>query len=286
MKFLKKNKKLIIAFVIISTLLELLLVGVVMNLVKLGDEVAAEEFGGETVLAVDFDKPSAVKNTSGINTDLSYGKVCAKVGTFTEGNGSFVYSVPKNTVNNGNGTDPYVNFAFDKSKVYLDEFSVYTMDFDFRVVKDNGSYVYFNIDYRNSNGSGLSNGEAQLVYQNGKLYLTYPTLTYIADCESDTFHITYVVNHEKTLIYINGKFLCEAPRSYNDGAEYATGFRMGIIGALDKSSDLEIALDNVVVNKFAPDYKGNIQKLFSNPDKLLKKNSDTIFGGAFKWPEE
>ena len=246
----------------------------------------SDEFGGETVLAVDFDEPSVENSTSGYVTTLSYGNVCAKVGTFTEGNGSFVYTVPANSVNTGNGSDPYVNFAFDKSKVYLNEFSAYSMDFDIHIIEDNGASVYFNIDYRNASGSGLSNSDAQLIYQSGKLYLSYSTKTYIADCEGNTFHVTYIVNHEKTLIYVNGKFLCETACSYKDGAEYATGFRMGILGALFKSSDIKIALDNVLINKFAPDYKGDIHKLFANPDKPLKKNSDTIFGGAFVWPEE
>ena len=95
----------------------------------------SDEFGGETVLAVDFDEPSVENSTSGYVTTLSYGNVCAKVGTFTEGNGSFVYTVPANSVNTGNGSDPYVNFAFDKSKVYLNEFSAYSMDFDIHIIE-------------------------------------------------------------------------------------------------------------------------------------------------------
>ena len=286
---IKINSKAKTIIVVVTVLLlGAALLGVVMQLRSLmsAEEESLKEFGGKTVLAVDFDKPSDVNNVSGIYTNLSYGKVTAKVGSFTEGNGSFVYTIPANSSNTGSGNDPFVNFDMGGSKVYLNEYSVYMMDFDINILSDSGCMVYFNIDYRNSSGAGLSDQAAQLVYQNGKFYLNSSSKIEVGECDGNTFHVTYVVNHEKTLIYINGKLLVKAARSYMDGTEYAQGFRMGMLDCLNKSTDLKVALDNVVINKFAPDYDGAIQKLFSVPDVFLKKNSDTIFGGAFVWPEE
>lgn len=292
MKFLKKNKKLIIAFMIISTLLELLLVGVVMNLVKLGDEVAVEEFGGETVLALDFEKPSSQKQVSDLLTRLEYGEAFMKVGSFSEGNGSFKYYVPAKTPvpTHGAGNDSHVRFG--KFGLATDDFSVITMDFDVKIISDGGAKASFNLDVREKlpDGSipGRNNANSRVVYQDGVFKLEAldgNVFTY----EGKQAHFTYVINHEKTLIYIDGKLFSEAGRMYEDGeggVKTFVGFRMAITNCINKPEDITIVVDNIVVNKFAPDYTGNIHKLFANPDKHLKKNSDTIFGGTFKWPEE
>ncbi len=268
-----------VAFVLLS----LLLVGIFFQLRALSSN-SSEEFGGETVLYVDFDKPSSVKTVSGFRVKLDYGILYRKLGSFTEGDGTFTYTIPANSADTGNGVDPCMNFDFGKTSI--DSYSVMTMDFDVEICSDSGASLYFNCDFRDENNTGYSNTDAQLVYCNGKLYLNSSKMKEIDKCESDTFHITYIINDEKTLIYLDGRFLCEAPCSYNAGATGFTGFRMGILNTTEKSSDFVVALDNLVINKFDVDYTGNIQKLFANPDVLLKKNSDTIFGGAFKCEKE
>lgn len=288
--FLLKGKTRIIVYVTVLLLLGAALLGVVMQLRSLmSDEEGSKTFGGKTVFALDFNSSSEINSVSDIQTTLDYGHVMAKVGTFTEGNGSFIYNIPANSVSKApNGqADPYVHFAFGQYDVKLDDFSAYMLDFDVHIAKYNGCLIYFNVDYRSSiTTGGYTDTNSQLCYINGKFYLNSSSKQYVGDAESDTFHITYIINHEKTLIYVDGKLLAETVRSYIDGAETAKGFRMGVLGAAGKAQDMQIVLDNVVINKFAPDYNGSIQKLFSNPDVLLKNNSDTIFGGAFVWPEE
>ena len=286
MNFKINNKAKTVAVILAVVLLGAALLGVMMQLRSLMNVEKAADFGGETVLKVDFDSPSATNSINGSLTTLDYGSVNAKVGSFTEGNGSFVYTIPSNSSDIGNGNDPYVNFDMGDSKIYFDEYSVYIMDFDVNIVSDSGCKLYFNIDYRNDNGDGLSNRDAQLVYHNGYFCLDTQNITEVGKCDGKSFHVTYVVNHEKSLIYIDGKLLCETARSYKDGAEYSQGFRMGMVDCLNKSSDFKVELDNLIINKFAPDYNGAIQKLFARPDVLLKKNTDTIFGGTFKWEDE
>ena len=285
---IKINSKAKTIIVVVTVLLlGAALLGVLMHLRSLmSEEEGLKDFGGKTVLKVDFDSPSATNSINSSLTTLDYGSVNAKVGSLTEGNGSFVYTIPSNSSDIGNGNDPYVNFDMGSSKIYFDEYSVYMMDFDVNIVSDSGCKLYFNIDYRNSNNNGLSNRDAQLVYHNGYFCLDVRNTTEVGKCDGKSFHVTYVVNHEKSLIYIDGKLLCETARSYKDGAEYAQGFRMGMVDCLNKSSDFKVVLDNLIINKFAPDYNGAIHKLFAVPDTLLKNNSDTIFGGAFKWSEE
>lgn len=278
-----KNKVKAVVVLTAFVLLSALLVGIGVQLRALSSDSLAE-FGGETVLYADFDKPSSVKTVTGIHVYLDYGELYQKLGSFTEGNGAFVYTVPANSVNLGYGVDPCMNFDFGDTQI--SEYSVMTMDFDIDVRSESGAELYFNCDYRDESNTGYSNLDAQLVYVNGRFYLNAGSPKYVGECESNKFHVTYIVNDEKTLIYIDGRFLCEAPRSYNNGATKFTGFRMGMLQATYKSSDFVVALDNLVINKFGVDYNGNIHKLFANPDVLLKKNSDTVFGGSFVWEKE
>lgn len=248
---------------------------------------SSDTFGGQTLLLEDFNKPSAKNNVNGVNTALDYGLATMKTANFTEGNGSFTLTVPANTSGrtDGIGSDNILKLnAFNLS---TNDFSVITMDFDVDIISDSGARILFNFDVREGT-VGRNNVNSRIAYENGVFKLEAlngDVFTY----EGKKAHFTYVINHEKTLIYIDGKLFSETGRMYDDGnggEKLFQAFIMNVNNCTDKSVDLLVSIDNVVINKFAPDYDGAINKLFKNPDKPLKKNSDTIFGGAFVWPEE
>ncbi len=280
-KINSKGKTIIVVVAVL--LLGAALLGVVIQLRSLmSDEEGLKDFGGETLVALDFNEGTIETVAENQGYDVSYGFIQGKVGSFSDMNGSFEYSVPAGSYSN---LDPFVRF--DNSRINLDEYSVLAMDFDVKVSNLGNSVVYFSIDFRKDSSVVFNN--AQLRIQYGKLY-SYNQNTGISSeictLESESNHITYISSHEKTLVYVNGRFVYETVCAYSDGTLYCQGFRMGILAGGGYNTNLTVSLDNLVVNKFAPDYNGSIQKLFSNPDVLLKKNSDTIFGGAFKWPEE
>lgn len=274
----KKTKSKIIIIAVSAVLLLAMLGGVLMQTLSLLEEDPAP-FGGKTVVYQDFSKASNYSSiTAGGYYDKEYfGLVNCKVGTYSLQNESFRYYIPAGSVS----SDPYVNVDFGNYPI--SEISVAMLDFDVKLadITDKYSQIYFNIEYRD----GGTPSKAQLVYKGGKFYLGLNSSNPIEECTEKEFHLTFVSNSEKTLIYVDGRFLCETVCSYNPGAYKLTGFRMGILNS-NVDTPIEMYVDNILVNTFAKDYKGNINKLFAKPDQFLKKNSDTIFGGTFEWPEE
>ncbi len=270
-----KVKGIIIAVAVV--LLLALLGSIGLRLYELLNVEELKPFGGETILNLTFDEPTKTDTVKGDLHKVDYGEINVKVGSFDDTNGEFVYNIKAGS----SSVDPYVHFDNEPTK--LTDYSVMTMDFDVSFSGLGNSIIYFNFDFRNDNGNGIANN-AQLRLGNGmfKKYNQVANVTVdICPIENDSFHVTYMMSHEKTLVYIDGRLIFETECPYSDGATVCKGFRMGILPNGGYTEDLSVSVDNLLINKFAPDYDGAINKLFAHPDTLLKKNTDTIFGGTF-----
>ena len=165
------------------------------------------------------------------------------------------------------------------------DYSAIVYDVDVTLSEDFPYLMCIRPDFRTESGANAAITAGLVRYAEGAFYLADRNGTLFKDGIDNTFHYTFIVYSDGTiLIYCDGELVtkCEPYTMYKKECTYADGLRVTIFSKTAPSELVQCSVSNITVSAFAPGYDGAIFDLLDNPDVSLYDNEDTVLGGSGK----
>ena len=155
--------------------------------------------------------------------------------------------------------DSYINPGY-KMNLPLSDFTYALIEFDVGFENISGNKYTITPDFRDSNNSGKTN--FTISYEN--FGYTAGDITVASNLETDHFMI-FVSSSGEVLVYLNGKYFCNASSAYSDGAVYFNGFKVAMFtnGSSPVGADL-MWLDNVNIYSYSSENDSLVKELFES----------------------
>lgn len=201
-------------------------------------------------------------------------KVALKTGKFFSDSDGFHYFVDVDEESYG---DPF--FVLGDRHNFSD-YSAMVYDVDVTLSEDFPYLLCIRPDFRTESGASAVINSGLVRYADGSFYLFGRNGTLIKDGIDNTFHYTFIVYSDGTiLIYCDGKLVTKRPpyTMYKEECAYVGGLRVSLFLANTAPSELvECSVSNITVSAFAPEYDGYIFELLENEDLTLDRCPDSI----------
>lgn len=162
----------------------------------------------------------------------------------------------------------------------LSDYSAIVYDVDVTLSEDYPYLLGLRPDFRSESGGNVAITPGLVRYYDGAFYLVNQNGTLFKDGIDNTFHYTFIVYSDGTvLIYCDGELVtrCEPYTMFKEECARLDGFRVTMF--LEKTAPSEIAecsVSNITVSAFAPGYEGYITELLENEALTLDKCPDSI----------
>ncbi len=289
--------------IIITILALLLLVGVILSMANITDNIVNDinkpskdnvttpddDNAGddieidESLTVIDFDNVE-FKNVEGTLDYISdIGNVYLKAGVFGVESGRLYMGTTPDTyesfINQGlTSIDPY---AFIGPTIGVKDNLAIVYDID--VIVDEGYTNAFSIrpNYRAPDYTIAEAKNNLIFYQGGEIYL-YQSSNNLMTGVPNGYHYTCVLWYDGTYdVYVNGQHIYRNDLAYSEQCVNVSGLRIHFKYTTDTDKEVGVHFDNLKIKTFALDYTGDILSLYDNPAADLHNNADTVLGGGY-----
>ena len=201
-------------------------------------------------------------------------KVTLRTGEFFSDSDGFHYFIDVDEESYGDSF-----FVLGDSHDFSD-YSAIVYDVDVTLSEDYPYLLGLRPDFRSESGGNVAITNGLVRYYDGAFYLVTYNGTLFKDGIDNTFHYTFIVYSDGTvLIYCDGELVtrCEPYTMFKEECTRLDGFRVSMF--LEKTAPSELAectVSNITVSAFAPGYDGYIFELLENEALTLDKCPDSM----------